>query len=753
MVSCRRLAFALTLAAWAQQAGEIHGRVVDASTGEPLDRVQVQLAGTSYRTTTENDGTFRIPALDAGDYVLHVSTVGYYLLRQNFALAAGEVREFEVVLAASSSRRTDSVEVKAGPFDLERQDSPTELTLAGNEAKNLASVLADDPLRAVQGLPGVTSNNDFNSEFSMRGAAFNRIGVYLDGVLLHAPFHMVEGQGQFGSLTVFNGDILEEMTLYEGAWPARYSDRTAGILGISTRDGSRKQTSFRASASASNASLLAEGPLGKGRRITWMAAFRKSYLQYLLDRVQTNLPALVFGFTDGQGKLSFDMTPKRTITLSVLEAHSALDRSSARSKLGVNSLMLSDYHFTMANLASRYAPNPNFLVTSRAAWTRERGSAGNPSGISLGTDGYGEWVGRSDATWIWKGSNTLSFGGLLRRLRDDGTSNEYQSNPFVLVRLDLFRGTGLRTGAYAQQSWGLAAGRLLLTAGARYDHTSVSPVAVVSPYASIAVQPFSATRIQLAWGQYAQYPELAQYFSIFGSPRLLPERATHFEATLEQSLDQRTRLRLELYDRQDRDLLARPLFDPRLLFNGKIFFAPNSAPTVNSQRGYARGVQVFVQRRTANGFTGWISYAYGVAKVTDGVLNLTFPTDNDQRHTVNVFGSYRLKPTVNLSLKWLYGSGFPIPGFFRPAPQGYFLAMNRNQMRLPSYQRLDVRVNKAFVHDKWKTTLFAEVINVLNATNERFDSFDGYNGKTGQALPTFFTMFPILPSAGIVFER
>ncbi len=146
-----------------------------------------------------------------------------------------------------------------------------------------------------------------------------------------------------------------------------------------------------------------------------------------------------------------------------------------------------------------------------------------------------------------------------------------------------------------------------------------------------------------------------------------------------------------------------PLFDPRLLANGTVFFAPNSAPWANSQRGYGRGAQIMVQRRTANGFTGWVSYAYGVAQVDDGVLHLTFPTDNDQRHTVNVFGSYRLRPTVNLSMKWLYGSGLPIPGFYRLVNGQYYLSANRNQLRLLDYQRVDVRMNKEWAHDKWKT--------------------------------------------------
>ena len=107
-----------------------------------------------------------------GDYVLHVSTVDYRLLKKRFALAGGEVKQFEVILSPDAFRHSETIEVSAGPFELARQDSPSELTLEGNEAKNLAGVLADDPLRAVQGMPGVASNDDFNSYFSVRGAGY-----------------------------------------------------------------------------------------------------------------------------------------------------------------------------------------------------------------------------------------------------------------------------------------------------------------------------------------------------------------------------------------------------------------------------------------------------------------------------------------------------------------------------------------------------------------------------------------------------
>ena len=192
-------------------------------------------------------------------------------------------------------------------------------------------------------------------------------------------------------------------------------------------------------------------------------------------------------------------------------------------------------------------------------------------------------------------------------------------------------------------------------------------------------------------------------------------------------------------------------YDPRIL-NGRIFNPPADPALLNSQRGYARGAQIMVQRRSANGFTGWASYSFGTSKVNDRALGLWFPSDNDQRHTVNLFASRRIRPSVNLSVKWVYGSGFPVPGFLRKDSAGYLLDSARNQARLDPYQRLDFRANKSKVFARWKLTGFFEVVNLLNRDNYRFDTFNGYNSRTGSASVTFDKMFPILPSAGLAAE-
>jgi hypothetical protein len=736
---------------FAQAPGEVRGSVVDARGGEPLSNVDIQLVGGGGRAATDGGGHFRLAAVAPGDYTLNVSTIGYRLIKKPFHLDAGEVKDFEVVLSPDTFRQTDSVEVTAGPFETARQDSPATLILSGNDAKNLASVLADDPLRAVQSLPGVSSNNDYDARFSLRGVDYSRIGVYLDNILLRMPFHTVEGAGPSGSATAFNGDMVQELELHPGAYPVRFGDRTGGVLDVHTRDGSRTGTSIRGTVSPSNAGVMAEGPLGESHRGSWLVGARKGFLQYLLNRINAD-PSIAFDMADAQGRIAYDLTPHNSLSLYVLESTSTLDRSRYQSTLGINSLMESGYDFTFGNLAWRSTPAANLLIVNHAAWMREKFDNSNPGNLPLAGDHYGEWVWDSSATWMWSANAPLDIGYSVRRLHDSGYSNQRLSTaPFVRL-LDHYDGTAAHEGGYAQQSWTLAGGHLHLGAGVRWDHHSLMGRSVVSPQASAAVSLTRSTRLQLGWGQYVQFPEISELTSPLGGVHLLPQRSTQAIGAIEQRLGERTRMRLEYYEREDRDLLYRPFYDPRML-NGKVFVPPANPLVRNSSRAYGRGFEFLVERRSANRLTGWASYAYGVSHQRDGWEGTAFPSDYDQRHTINLFAGYRIRPTVNLSAKWMYGSNFPYPGFLRMQNGLYYLAASLNQLRFGPYQRLDWRINKSWTKDKYKITLYGEVVNLTNHANYRFDSFNSYNTKTGQASVTVDKLFPILPSAGIVFER
>jgi len=82
----------------------------------------------------------------------------------------------------------------------------------------------------------------------------------------------------------------------------------------------------------------------------------------------------------------------------------------------------------------------------------------------------------------------------------------------------------------------------------------------------------------------------------------------------------------------------------------------------------------------------------------------------------------------------------------------YFLSTQRNLTRLPYYNRIDVRVNKAFLFKKAKLTLTGEVLNLLNRNNLRYAGFDFYDLTTGRVFGQLDRVLPLIPSVGIVIE-
>src|SRR5262249_53974218 len=199
-----------------------------------------------------------------------------------------------------------------------------------------------------QALPGVTAQNDFQSQFALRGAGFSRIGLTIDGILLHAPFHSLQGDSTNASLTNFQGEIIESANLIAGPLPSRYGDRTAGILDLETRDGTATdRLKGRLSVGTSNVAGSVEGRIGN--RGTFLVAARESYLQYLLARTSDS-PGLDFAFRDLQAKLTYSLTRRNQISLMFLDGWSGLNRDSIRDRLGASSIDISGFHPTTAIL-------------------------------------------------------------------------------------------------------------------------------------------------------------------------------------------------------------------------------------------------------------------------------------------------------------------------------------------------------------------------------------------------------------------
>ena len=106
---------------------------------------------------------------------------------------------------------------------------PSASVVGSAELLNLRGVLADDPLRAVQVLPGVATGDDLRSEFTVRGSDFRHLTITLDGFASPYLLHTVRGiedRGPTGSVAMINSDVLEDVTLMNGGYPQRFEGHT-----------------------------------------------------------------------------------------------------------------------------------------------------------------------------------------------------------------------------------------------------------------------------------------------------------------------------------------------------------------------------------------------------------------------------------------------------------------------------------------------------------------------------------------------
>jgi len=752
------LVLALTSRVFALDGPQLAGTVVDASSGERLARVRVRLDGTSRETMTNDIGEFAFDDVTPGEYTLIVETVGYRLDRKTVLVSTAGVTAVAIALTGDAVRLSDTVTVTVDPFVSVVPASPSQIRLAAAEIRNLSSVLLDDPMRSLSTLPGVTTPDDFHAEFSVRGAPFRRIGVYLDDVPVRAPTHSFGGLGEGYSISALNDQLLGSMTLMSAAPPPAFGGTIGAAMAADTRDGSRDKTSFHAAVGVSDVNVLGEGPLPGENRGSWLFAGRRSYLAYVTHQLGGNSTETVT-FQDVQGKATYDLTPQHTLSVHALAGTSRYDAGALvfpsdadvppGKRFGPNPVFDSTGSTDLVKVNWRYTPSNTVVVNTTAVYQHSGDEADAQTNAVLASSRYSDTSGQTGVAWFWRSNAPLRAGFAAHSSSQHGVSSLALLEDPVWRPSNAYDGIVQSQHAYAQQEWESGSGQLHLAGGLRWQRNNRVADQPVLPFLSTTLRLTALSKVEFGWGHYAQFPEIDMIALARPGGSLLPETSTHYIAAFERRLDAQMRLRVELYDREDHNIVDAPDVYPRL-DGGRVTW-PTSAPRwTNAYDGYSRGLEVVLQRRSASTLTGWIGYTLGYNRQRDLATGAWFDSDTDIRHAVNLYGSYRLKPSVNLSARFSYATGSPVPGYFAVSD---FIAEDatvvdaRNTSRMPAYQRLDLRVNKSYVRNRWKMTLYAEVINATNHRNLRFLGVGG--NLQDQAWPRLGSMAPLLPSVGL----
>ena len=278
----RRISFFILLCClcWNVFAAEyqIKGVVIDKSTRQPLEFVNVLVVGLGIGASTDANGNFLITQVPPGIYRLQASFLGYKTeLTPEYRV--NHVTPYVQIELEEENASLNEVVVTASPFQ-KVPESPVSLRVIGLQEIEKAPGANRDISKVVQNYPGVAfSPIGYRNDLIVRGGGPSENRFYLDGVEIPNINHFSTQGASGGPVGLIDADLIRSVKFYSGAFPADKGNALSSVLDFSLRDGDMERNSLKATLGASEVSLSSNGHIGN--KTSYLVSVRQSYLQAL----------------------------------------------------------------------------------------------------------------------------------------------------------------------------------------------------------------------------------------------------------------------------------------------------------------------------------------------------------------------------------------------------------------------------------------------------------------------------------------
>lgn len=259
---------------YAQKAGMITGKVTDEN-GLYVEMVNVSISGEPGGTSTSADGSYSLQVPASKQVKVIYSFIGYKTDTAYVKVAAGEKLRV--------NRTITSIATELSSIVIEdKQIRNTNLIRIDARTVNALPTASGGIESLLKTMPGVVSNNELSSQYSVRGGNYDENLVYVNDIEIYRPFLVRTGQQE--GLSFLNSDLVSSVLFSAGGFDAKYGDKLSSVLDIKYKHPSK----FAASATASllGATAHIEG-VSKDKKFTYLAGARYKTNQYLLNAMET----------------------------------------------------------------------------------------------------------------------------------------------------------------------------------------------------------------------------------------------------------------------------------------------------------------------------------------------------------------------------------------------------------------------------------------------------------------------------------
>ena len=729
---CLFLLFSINV--FAQNQGDLLGRVIDGETGFGLEGATIQIENTDFYTITDQNGYFEITNIPTSSFNVTASFIGFKSLTKfNVIIKSAGNQSLQYILNPSSEI-LDEVIVVESPFKTSIETPLSTQTFSAVEIETYPGG-NNDITRVIQSLPGISpSIGGFRNDIIIRGGGPNETVYYLDGIEIPNINHFSTQGSSGGPVGLINVSFIKDVTLSTSAFGAEYDNALSGVLSFEQKEANIDKISGNFRIGSSEAGLTFEGPLKifHNKETSFIFSVRRSYLQFIFK---------AFGFSFLPDYWDYQMKIKHKIddfnylnfigigsideltvnesdefnfeNESQIEQIPIMNQDSRtfgvswkriyKNKNGFFNLSISnnklDNNFErFQNNISKL--NPSFSNISIEEETKLR-FISNQNGENYKFS-YGANFQLSDYV------NTTQFGYY---------NIDYKS------KIDF-----LKYGLFIKSSRTFIDDKLGISFGIRLDQDNFTKenniFENISPRISLSmiISEDNRWKLNFASGKYFKMPTYTSlgyknFNNIFLNKNSKYTRSDHLVGGVEFNWTESSRLTFEAFYKKysnypisvvDRVSLANKGADFEVLGNEEI-------TTIGKGKSY--GLEFLYQQKLKNNFYGILSYTFFYSKFS-GLDNIYLPSVWDNRHILSFTGGYKLKRNWEVSAKIRFTGETPyapvdLKSSIQSYPEIIFDYSQLGSYYLNNFTKLDLRVDKRWNFKSTSMNFYIDIENLL----------------------------------------
>ena len=737
----------------AERIGRITGLIFDAATREALIGANIQIVGTTFGAISDVNGAFRIERVPEGTIRLQVTMIGYKPIVEP-DLIVSAVKPLDVRIGLNQTvLEGASVTIKPNYFESVSDKPLSVQTQNYAEIRRLPGGL-EDVVRAISILPGVAQVQNGRNDLIVRGGAPSENLYAIDGIEVPNINHFGTQGATGGPLSFVNLDYVANTTFSTGGFGVRFGDRLSSVTSIELREGRTDRWGGKATISASQFGLNLEGPLADKGSLVFSA--RRSYLDFIFKAAGF---AFVPEYWDFLIKGDYRLSDRDQLTLTALSAIDdvKLFNETAEKRYDNSRVIASDQYQAVAGLTWRrlYKSGYSTVTLSNNRFRYDlvqSDTSRNP--IFINNSLERETLITANLVFKPAKSSEVTLGAQARAVFFE---SDIKLPPFVtpfgqLLEVDaLLDTTAVKSAAWLQ--FVQKSGPFTLTAGGRLDYFNlIDQGSAFSPRLALEYALDPVTKFSASVGRYHQAPAYVWLVANPENRSLRHIQVDQFILGLQRYLKEDVKISLEGYYK-DYNRYPVSTLQPWLVmvntgagFGGaeEGFASFGLDPLVSQGSGWARGVELFLQKRIAEvPHYALLSVSYNESKFRglDGVLR---PSSFDQRWIVNFGGGYIPNNRWEFSAKFRLATGRP----YTPYNADYSRsAESYNTARIAVNHSLDLRADRRWSLPGVDLITYVDIQNIYNRAYRDVPRWDTFRQELDERAS-----IGILPSIGISAE-